>query len=236
MVLSVSCQAVTIVESDIEIFLFYYFLTVFEYLLNKHVTCNRVKRSGYSNATKGKINNRTCIWKKYKLGIKKTYKEDSLNLFELKKTKKKWDATAGPIHTARQTRQDGPVCVVSGGVNWVGPAARQVRSASECVRRSHRQCLPKLINFPNQYYNFCRSSLFGNVKITVTFKRPFGHRDFSKCGILLNSSMNRGPKWLGGSTTKFSTIFPPLRTFKLWMHRVCVVRLRVDRGIALWHT
>jgi len=105
-----------------------------------------------------------------------------------------------------KTRQDGPVCVVSGGVNWVGPAARQVRSASECVRRSHRQCLPKLINFPNQYYNFCRSSLFGNVKITVTFKRPFGHRDFSKCGILLNSSMNRGPKWLGGSTTKFSTI------------------------------
>ena len=54
-----------------------------------------------------------------------------------------------------------------------------MRSASECVRRSHRQCLPKLINFPNQYYNFCKSSLFGNVKITVTFKRPFGHRDFS---------------------------------------------------------
>jgi len=27
--------------------------------------------------------------KKYKLGIKKTYKEDILNLFELKKTKKK---------------------------------------------------------------------------------------------------------------------------------------------------
>jgi len=26
-----------------------------------------------------------------------------------------------PIYTARQTRQDGPVCVVSGGVNWVGP-------------------------------------------------------------------------------------------------------------------
>ena len=31
-------------------------------------------------------------------------------------------------------RQDGPVCVVSGGVNWVGPTSA---SASECVRRSH---------------------------------------------------------------------------------------------------
>ena len=39
-------------------------------------------------------------------------------------------------------RQDKTVLsVVSGGVNWVGPTARLVRSASECVRRSHRQCL-----------------------------------------------------------------------------------------------
>jgi len=38
-----------------------------------------------------------------------------------------------PIHTAQQTRQDGPVCVVSGGVNRVGPTARSCflgRSAS----------------------------------------------------------------------------------------------------------
>ena len=39
----------------------------------------------------------------------------------------------------RQARQS---CRVwCGGVNWIGPTARQVRSASECVRRSHRQCL-----------------------------------------------------------------------------------------------
>jgi len=52
-----------------------------------------------------------------------------------------WFRALCPIHTTRQTRQDRPVCVMSGGVNWVGPTARQVRFASECVRRSHRQCL-----------------------------------------------------------------------------------------------
>jgi len=41
-----------------------------------------------------------------------------------------------PIHTARQTRQDS---VVRRAV-WI-ESARQVRSASECVRRSHRQCM-----------------------------------------------------------------------------------------------
>ena len=43
-----------------------------------------------------------------------------------------WDR---PPDTTRQC------CVVSGGVNWVGPTARQMCSASECVRWSHRQCL-----------------------------------------------------------------------------------------------
>ena len=69
--------------------------------------------------------------KKYKLGIKKTYKEDSLNLFESKKTKKKWDATAGPIHTARQTRQDKTVLSVSCQAVWIESA----RPPDKCVLR-----------------------------------------------------------------------------------------------------
>ena len=52
-----------------------------------------------------------------------------------------WSVVLCSIHTVHQTRQDSAVSVVSGGVSWVGPTARQVRSASECVRRSHRQCL-----------------------------------------------------------------------------------------------
>ena len=39
----------------------------------------------------------------------------------------------------RQARQSCRVCC--GSMNRVGPTARRVRSASECVRRSHRQCL-----------------------------------------------------------------------------------------------
>jgi len=40
------------------------------------------------------------------------------------------------------TTQTGPSCRVwCGGVNWVGPTARQVRSASECVGR-RKQALP----------------------------------------------------------------------------------------------
>ena len=40
------------------------------------------------------------------------------------------------------TARTGPSCRVwCGGVNWVGPTARQVRSASECVgRRRHCRC------------------------------------------------------------------------------------------------
>ena len=59
-----------------------------KYLLKKTCTkrtCNRVKSSGYSNGTKGKINNKTA-YKKYKLAIKKTYKEDNTNVLKSKKT------------------------------------------------------------------------------------------------------------------------------------------------------
>ena len=50
-----------------------------------------------------------------------------------------WLACVAAAAVDRQARQS---CRVwCGGVNWVGPTARQVRSASECVRRSHRQCL-----------------------------------------------------------------------------------------------
>ena len=46
-----------------------------------------------------------------------------------------WSITQLASHPSKTS------CVELGGVNWVGPTAQQVRSASECVRRSHRQCL-----------------------------------------------------------------------------------------------
>ena len=93
--------------------------------------------------------------------------------------------------TACQTRKDSAVCLVSGGVNWVGPTARRVRSASECVRRSHRQCLRRLTH--SDVERICRAvapTQFTPPHQTqqdvltptplaslVRYKnRPFGHR------------------------------------------------------------
>ena len=36
--------------------------------------------------------------------------------------------TPNPIHIARRTRQDGPVCVMSGSVNWISRKSGKVRT------------------------------------------------------------------------------------------------------------